>query len=202
MSKNIEIEKKYLVINGVNSIGGNLILSDPTKDYFKDENYLGNIFISQGYLKPKDLSNVNLSDKDIPIELLTGKEGTIRFRKENDLNILTFKGERVNGANSEYEFRIEEDLSNKLNKVLTKTRYKITKNQFICEIDVFHGDLDGLVLAEIEIDNINRVIEVPDTWIDVTNNKNFLNSNLIKLNELHAKALGLSLHSLSEFLRC
>lgn len=41
MSKNIEIEKKYLVINGVNSIGGNLILSDLTKDYFKDENYLG-----------------------------------------------------------------------------------------------------------------------------------------------------------------
>lgn len=202
MSKNIEIEKKYLVINGVNSIGGNLILSDLTKDYFKDENYLGKISISQGYLKPEDLSNVNLSDKDIPIELLTGKEGTIRFRKENDLNILTFKGERVNGANSEYEFQIEEDLSNKLNKVLTKTRYKIAKNQFICEIDVFHGDLDGLVLAEIEIDNINRVIEVPDTWIDVTNNKNFLNSNLIKLNELHAKALGLSLHSLSEFLRC
>ena len=202
MSKNIEIEKKYLVINGVNSIGGNLILSDLTKDYFKDENYLGKISISQGYLKPEDLSNVNLSDKDIPIELLTGKEGVIRFRKENDLNILTFKGERVKGANSEYEFQIKEDLSDKLNKVLSKTRYKITKNQFICEIDVFHGDLDGLVLAEIEIDNINRVIEVPDTWIDVTNNKNFLNSNLIKLNELHAKALGLSLHSLSEFLRC
>ena len=77
--------------------------------------------------------------------------------------------------------------------------YKITKNQFICEIDVFHGDLDGLVLAEIEIDNIDRVIEVPDTWIDVTNNKNFLNSNLIKLNELQAKSLGLSLHTVSEF---
>ena len=38
MSKNIEIEKKYLVINGVNSIGG-VALSNRARDFYIKNGY-------------------------------------------------------------------------------------------------------------------------------------------------------------------
>ena len=48
------------------------------------------------------------------------------------------------------------------------------------EIDVFEGNLQGLIIAEIELKEINTSINLPD-WIaeEVTEDPNYLNINLI-----------------------
>jgi CYTH domain-containing protein len=49
------------------------------------------------------------------------------------------------------------------------------------EVDEFHGDNEGLVVAEIELDDENEIFEKPD-WLDdeVTSDYRYLNSNLSK----------------------
>ena len=49
------------------------------------------------------------------------------------------------------------------------------------EVDEFHGDNQGLVVAEIELDDENEIFEKPD-WLDneVTSDYRYLNSNLSK----------------------
>jgi CYTH domain-containing protein len=49
------------------------------------------------------------------------------------------------------------------------------------EVDEFHGDNEGLVVAEIELDDKNEIFEKPD-WLDneVTSDYRYLNSNLSK----------------------
>jgi CYTH domain-containing protein len=48
-------------------------------------------------------------------------------------------------------------------------------------VDEFHGDNEGLVVAEIELDDENEIFEKPD-WLDdeVTSDYRYLNSNLSK----------------------
>jgi CYTH domain-containing protein len=49
------------------------------------------------------------------------------------------------------------------------------------EIDVFDGDNNGLVIAEIELDRADRAIELPH-WIgeEVTDDRRFYNADLAK----------------------
>jgi CYTH domain-containing protein len=66
--------------------------------------------------------------------------------------------------------------------VITKTRYLVDFKRHTWEVDEFHGDNEGLVVAEIELDDENEIFEKPD-WLDdeVTADYRYLNSNLSKL---------------------
>ena len=66
-------------------------------------------------------------------------------------------------------------------KCLQKTRYYIQHGQDTWELDVFHGALEGLIIAELELDAEDQVFEMP-SWIgeEVTFDPNYLNSNLIE----------------------
>lgn len=60
---------------------------------------------------------------------------------------------------------------------IDKTRYHVGP----WEIDEFHGALEGLVVAEIELDNENQEIELPDfIGREVTGDARYYNSSLAK----------------------
>jgi CYTH domain-containing protein len=49
------------------------------------------------------------------------------------------------------------------------------------EVDEFHGENEGLIVAEIELDDENEKFEIP-SWLgkEVTADYRYLNSNLAK----------------------
>ena len=69
---------------------------------------------------------------------------------------------------------------------LLKTRYEIDTHGHLWELDVFsHPKLDGLVLAEIELQNEDTPFDKPE-WLgpEVTNDKYYKNNRIAKRLEL------------------
>ena len=65
--------------------------------------------------------------------------------------------------------------------IIEKTRWLYEFENFVWEIDEFHGKNDGLIIAEIELDSKEQSFSIPD-WIgrEVSYNKNFYNMNLAR----------------------
>jgi adenylate cyclase len=112
-------------------------------------------------------------------------ECTVRVRIKNEQGFLTIKGKSTGISRSEFEYEIPlleaqtmiETLSE---KTLTKQRYNIPFGKHVWEVDVFGGKLEGLIIAEIELQSENETFEKPD-WVveDVSDNIEFYNSRLI-----------------------
>jgi len=67
--------------------------------------------------------------------------------------------------------------------VVEKTRYLIPYGIHIIELDIFHGELDGLILAEVEFtsDEQAKNFILPDWFAqDVTKDKRYANKNLCR----------------------
>ena len=114
-----------------------------------------------------------------------GKQ-TVRVRIVGNQGYLTIKGENVGATRSEFEYPIPvEDAAEMLNTLcdrplIEKTRYKIPQGDLVWEVDEFAGENAGLVIAEVELQEENQQIELPE-WIEgqVTDPK-YYNSNLAK----------------------
>ena len=99
----------------------------------------------------------------------------IRIRKSGDRYILTVKGEGVL-AHEEYELPLSEDsflhlMAKADGRIIRKTRYKIPYGNYTIELDLFHGDFEGLQLAEVEFPSIEEAESfTPPDWFtkDVT----------------------------------
>ena len=65
--------------------------------------------------------------------------------------------------------------------VIDKSRYLIRVDAHLYEVDEFHGDNTGLILAEIELLSENEVFVKPE-WLgeEVTGNPCYYNSFLVK----------------------
>ena len=146
----IEIERKYLV----------------TSLDFKNE-YFNKSEIAQGY-----------------ISLQT--ERTVRVRIQANKGYLTIKGiGSENGATRfEWEKEIPVNEAKELLKlchkgVIEKTRYEVKAGKHIVEVDVFYGENEGLIIAEIELKNENESILKPN-WLgeEVTNDERYYNAYL------------------------
>ncbi|MFT7083179.1 MAG: CYTH domain-containing protein [Nonlabens sp.] len=61
--------------------------------------------------------------------------------------------------------------------VIDKTRYEIIIENHIWEIDIFHGENNGLLLAEIELQSETEQFSKPE-WLDkeVTGDVRYYNS--------------------------
>lgn len=61
--------------------------------------------------------------------------------------------------------------------VIEKTRYEVKSGNHIIEIDVFHGENDGLIMAEVELQDENEAILKPN-WLgkEVTGDARYYNS--------------------------
>ena len=119
--------------------------------------------------------------------LNTDSEPTLRIRKYDEEYFLTYKYSRKDlevNVCDEYELPItEECFNNLLNKIdgilIEKKRYFIDE----IELDIFDGEHEGLMLAEVEFDSIEDANNYnKPSWLgeDVTKDKNYRNSYLSK----------------------
>lgn len=112
-------------------------------------------------------------------------ERTIRVRIINSrVAFLTIKGKKTNGMGNEFEYEIPVDDADQMmamcKSVLHKTRALVKyDNDLTWEIDHFLDDNEGLIIAEIELPDINTELVLP-TWLgeEITDDTRYANSNL------------------------
>ncbi len=112
---------------------------------------------------------------------------TVRIRTDGKKGILTIKGESSGITRPEFEFSIPVDDAMAIlemlcdGRIIEKTRYCIDYAGFVWEIDEFHGANSGLVLAEIELQEVHQPFELP-AWIgdEVTGDPRYYNAYLAR----------------------
>ncbi|MEL7061448.1 MAG: CYTH domain-containing protein [Acidobacteriota bacterium] len=119
--------------------------------------------------------------------LSTDPERNVRVRLEGERAKLTIKGRAEGIARREFEFEIPRadadglfDLCHR--PLIEKTRYTLPINgEHVWEIDDFHGDNVGLVVAEIELAHEDEAFACP-AWLgeEVSHDRRYLNSNLVE----------------------
>lgn len=115
------------------------------------------------------------------------KERVVRVRIEGDAARLTIKGLTTGVTRSEFEYPLPlEDASILLDQLcekplIDKHRHVETHGGHTWEIDVFHGDNEGLVVAEVELASESERPELP-AWAgaEVSGDPRYFNSNLLK----------------------
>jgi adenylate cyclase len=113
-------------------------------------------------------------------------DGVVRVRTANDTAFLTVKSKVQGISRAEYEYEIP--LKDALNMILlfcdtciSKTRYIYPYRGKNWEIDVFHGDNEGLCIAEIEMTAEDEFIENPTFLLfEVSHDPRYFNNNLLK----------------------
>ena len=146
----LEIERKFLVLD----------------DSYKHEAF-SNSHIRQGYI-------------------CSERGRTVRIRIRDEHAYITIKGPSLNGGLSRYEFEQEipfvdgENLMSLCDPgIIDKTRWLVKSGRHTFEVDEFHGDNDGLVVAEVELASENEPYEKP-AFIgqEVTGDRRYYNSQL------------------------
>ncbi len=107
-----------------------------------------------------------------------------RVRLIKDQALLTLKSNSAGMRRSEFEYSIPFADGQQLVALCTgsaiiKTRYKLTIEGKLWEVDVFDGDNSGLVVAEIELEDEAETFARPD-WLgkEVTEDPKYYNKNL------------------------
>jgi adenylate cyclase len=115
----------------------------------------------------------------------TGPASTVRVRIEGARAVLTIKGPTVGISRTEYEYEIPiEDARQMLDifcegRQVQKVRFYVSFAQMTWEVDVFEGENEGLVLAEVELERADQEVEVPE-WIgqEVSHDSRYRNACL------------------------
>lgn len=145
-----EIERKFLVLS----------------DDFKTAAVTSNRIV-QGYLN-------------------SNPERTVRVRIKGNKGFLTIKGKGNESGTTRLEWEKEialtdaEQLLPLCEKgIIDKIRYEVPLGKHIYEIDVFSGDNDGLIVAEIELSSEDEPFEKP-IWLgkEVTGEEKYYNAYL------------------------
>ncbi|MDO4319209.1 MAG: CYTH domain-containing protein [Bacteroidales bacterium] len=112
-------------------------------------------------------------------------DATVRVRLMGDRGFLTVKSRNRGISRDEWEYEIPaRDAVEMLDRlcdgpVLAKTRYIVPAESGDWEIDEFHGRLEGLVLAEIELPAADIPVIIPDyIGREVSGDPQYYNSNL------------------------
>ena len=146
----IEIERKYLIAN----------------DSWQ-ENADEGIQMIQGYMSSNDKSSV-------------------RIRVNGEIAKLNIKSKTIGAQRSEFDYLIPvaeamEMLETLCNKpFIKKTRYHVKFQDHTWEIDVFAGENQGLIVAELELNSVDENFVLPD-WIgkEVTDDPRYYNICLV-----------------------
>ena len=111
-------------------------------------------------------------------------ERTVRVRVRDDQGFITIKGKGDGAAHPEFEYEIPLDDALRLlglcePPVIEKTRYIVMHDGNRWEVDEFHGNLEGLVLAELEVPSEDYRFSLPPfVGQEVTGNPKYYNSQL------------------------
>jgi len=102
--------------------------------------------------------------------LCADAERTVRVRIKGDKGFITVKSASDEKGWSRYEFEqevplhdAEEMLKLCLSGKIDKVRHYVRVGEHTWEVDVFHGDNEGLIVAEIELESVDETFELP-SW--------------------------------------
>ena len=115
-------------------------------------------------------------------------ERTVRVRIKGDKGFITIKGLGSDSGVSRYEWEKEIPVAevNELLKIcepgwIDKTRYLVPAGNHTFEVDEFHGDNEGLIVAEIELASETETFKKPAfLGQEVTGDVKYYNSTLMK----------------------
>lgn len=146
----LEIERKFLVKN----------------NSFK-ENAFKKSYIKQGFLNSNKKRTVRVRIIDnkafLTVKGVSNKEGTTRFEWEKEISVKEAQQLML--------------LTEKT--IIEKNRYFINSGDHLFEVDVFLGNNEGLIIAEVELNSENEKFIKPN-WIlkEVTGDVKYYNSSL------------------------
>lgn len=141
-------------------------------------------FLVQGEFK----SSAYASERIAQGYLSSVPERTVRVRMKGDKGFLTIKGIADEAGVSRYEWEKEIPVNEarELMKlcepgVIDKIRYLVKCGAHVFEVDEFHGENEGLVLAEVELQSVTEHFDRPE-WLgeEVTGDKRYYNAMLSK----------------------
>ncbi len=146
-----------------------------------------NIEIERKFLVTSDSYKAHAESKRIVQGYICNdRERVVRVRIYGDKAFLTIKDTTVGFARHEFEYEIPlSDARTLLDSVclrpiIDKTRYRYACGRLCWEIDEFHGENAGLVIAELELPRADATFEKPDFVGDeVTGDPRYYNANLI-----------------------
>jgi adenylate cyclase len=120
--------------------------------------------------------------------LSSAPERSVRVRIKGEKACLTIKGPGNSSGMSRFEWEKEIPFDDAIELmklcepgVIDKTRYEIKCGKHIFEVDEFYGENQGLIVAEIELDDENESFEKPD-WLgnEITGDERYYNAVLLK----------------------
>ncbi|WP_396194610.1 CYTH domain-containing protein [Flavobacterium sp.] len=136
-----------------------------------------------------DFINESFSQKRIVQGYLSSNpERTVRVRIKGDKGYLTIKGKSSDNGTTRLEWEREISLTDAEtllticeNGIIDKIRYEVKVGRHVYEVDIFSGENDGLVMAEIELETESESFEKPN-WLgaEVTNDERYYNAYLSK----------------------
>jgi adenylate cyclase len=151
---------------------------------FKNMQEIERKFLVKGDFRPF----VSKSTRIVQGYLSSIPERTVRVRIKGDKGFLTIKGIGNESGASRFEFEKEitvTEASELLNicepGVIDKVRHLVKVEPYVFEVDEFHGENEGLIVAEIELPDENAAFSKPEwTGEEVTGDKRYYNSMLMK----------------------
>ena len=115
------------------------------------------------------------------------KDGaTVRVRIADNKAFLTIKGKTEGFSRAEFEYEIPMEDANAMMELaiyhpVIKTRYYAEVGGKTWEVDVFEGENEGLVMAEIELSSEDEEFTLPEWAVEeVTGDKRYYNAYLAK----------------------
>lgn len=145
--------------------------------------------IERKFLVCGDFTPCTVSSSRIVQGYICSERGrTVRVRIYGEKGFLTIKGPSGDNGLSRYEFEREVSLADaeELMKlcepgVIDKVRHLAKVGRHTWEVDVFRGENEGLVVAEVELSSEDETFERP-AWLgtEVTGDRRYYNSTLAK----------------------
>jgi len=119
--------------------------------------------------------------------LATGHDGVvvrIRLARDQEQGVLTIKAAGDGLSRPEFEYAVPGAEASELlalcgDAVLHKRRHRVPVGGHVWEVDVFAGALEGLILAEVELQHPDEPVDLPD-WVgrELTHLREFTNYGL------------------------
>lgn len=140
-------------------------------------------FLIEGDFIDQTVESLNIKQGYLSLD----KERTVRIRIQNEKAFLTIKGKSSKSGLSRYEWEKEIDLEEAksllnlaIGKPIEKIRYRIPLGKHVFEVDVFSGENQGLILAEVELRYESEAFLEPN-WLgeEVSGDSRYYNANLV-----------------------
>ncbi|MFN2382235.1 MAG: CYTH domain-containing protein [Guyparkeria sp.] len=145
--------------------------------------------IERKFLLASDTWRHEIEHSDRMVQGYLNDQGpvSVRARIAGSRAWLNIKSRTLGISRDEFEYEIPlADAERMLDHLTTgpvidKTRHLVRRDGLLWEIDEFHGDNDGLIVAEVELEHVDQPFARPD-WLaeEVSHDARYYNVSLVK----------------------